>query len=243
MLSPRNLLAALLGLITAVACIQLGRWQLRRLAERRQKNALVMARLAAPPVDVGALSSAAGGGARRFRRVRVSGRFDFDHEIALVGRTRQGAPGVNIITPLRMEGGEGAVLVNRGWVYSPDAFSVELARWQEPERATIDGYIEELSSPSARSDRPRLAARSWRALDRGMASSLPYRAPPYVVVALSPPRAGASAPQRLAPPPLDEGSHRGYAVQWFSFALIALVGAGILIQQDLQRQRRDAIRP
>ena len=36
------------------------------------------------------------------------------------------------------------------------------------------------------------------------------------------------APARLAPPPLDEGSHLGYAFQWFSFAAIFLGGAGVL---------------
>ncbi len=196
-----------------------------------------MARMASPALGVGGVPAKAG--VQRFRRMRVSGRFDFDHDIALTGRARQGAPGVNIITPLRPEDGGPAVLVNRGWVYSPDAASVEFARWQEPEQATVEGYVEELESPPAASDHSRLAARSWRRLDRSIATSLPYPAAPYVVVALTPPSGEAHSPQRLAPPPLDEGSHQSYAVQWFSFAVIALVGAGILIRQDLERQRRD----
>ena len=36
---------------------------------------------------------------------------------------------------------------------------------------------------------------------------------------------------RLTLPPLDEGPHFSYAVQWFSFALVALVGAGFVVKQ------------
>ena len=39
--------------------------------------------------------------------------------------------------------------------------------------------------------------------------------------------AGAVAgrvPQRVPTPPLDEGPHLSYAIQWFSFAAIALAG-------------------
>jgi surfeit locus 1 family protein len=46
---------------------------------------------------------------------------------------------------------------------------------------------------------------------------------------------------RFTLPVLDDGSHRSYAVQWFSFAVIALVGAGIIVRND-RRQGRVAQR-
>jgi surfeit locus 1 family protein len=45
----------------------------------------------------------------------------------------------------------------------------------------------------------------------------------------------ANVPARFTLPELDEGPHRSYAFQWFSFAVIAVVGAGIVIRSD----RRD----
>jgi cytochrome oxidase assembly protein ShyY1 len=33
-------------------------------------------------------------------------------------------------------------------------------------------------------------------------------------------------------PALDEGPHRGYAIQWFAFAVIALVGAGAVVVRE-----------
>ena len=68
----------------------------------------------------------------RLRDRRVSprhgdaARYDFANEYALASRTRQGSPGVNIMTPLRIAGTDTAVLVNRGWVYAPDAMTVDL---------------------------------------------------------------------------------------------------------------------
>ena len=49
----------------------------------------------------------------------------------MTGRTRSGSPGVHILTPLRIPESDTALLVNRGWVYSPDARTVDLTRWRE----------------------------------------------------------------------------------------------------------------
>jgi cytochrome oxidase assembly protein ShyY1 len=42
---------------------------------------------------------------------------------------------------------------------------------------------------------------------------------------------------RLGEPVLSDGSHRSYAIQWFSFALIALVGGTLLVREELVRRR------
>lgn len=243
-LHSRSVVAALLAVIVAGVCVRLGLWQLDRLAERRGQGSLTMARLSSPPVkplDLPATPAAA-----RYRRVRVSGTFDFDHEIVLSGRTRQGAPGVHLLTPLRMTGGEDgeatgaphAILVNRGWVYSPDASFVERGRWMEPERATLDAYVE-VFPPSGNMDPRSLNdSRVWRRLDRErLAAALPYRLAPYYLVALeqSAPGGGARTPVRLPLPLVDEGPHKSYAIQWFSFAIIAIVGVAALIARDVRR--------
>lgn len=54
----------------------------------------------------------------QFRRVATPGIFRHDKEMLLLARTRQGRPGVHVITPLRLPGG-GHVMIDRGWV--PDA--------------------------------------------------------------------------------------------------------------------------
>jgi surfeit locus 1 family protein len=61
-------------------------------------------------------------------------------------------------------------------------------------------------------------------------------APFYVVAVESPDSPGRHHPVRRVIPPLDDGSHRSYAIQWFSFALIALGGAAAVVARE-QRAR------
>lgn len=51
-----------------------------------------------------------------YRKVFVTGTFDYDHEILLGPRTREGELGFHIITPLIRGDGLDTILVNRGFV-------------------------------------------------------------------------------------------------------------------------------
>lgn len=210
----------------ALGCIRLGFWQLSRHEERRTRNAVTASRTAAPPASIDELTRDSA--SARHRQVRVVGRYDYGQEIVLTSRSRSGAPGVNILTPLIVSEGEAAVLVNRGWAYAPDGMRVDLGKWREADTATVVGYAEEFIA----ADGPistRSAVRAVRRLDRdSIAVLLPYPIAPVVVVQ----RLGAALagslehPSRLDLPALDEGPHLSYAFQWFAFAAIAIVGAG-----------------
>jgi cytochrome oxidase assembly protein ShyY1 len=43
--------------------------------------------------------------------------------------------------------------------------------------------------------------------------------------------AADTTPARLAVPALDDGPHLSYAIQWFSFATIALVGSYVVMRR------------
>ena len=234
-MSRRAVIAALLALAIAALFARLGVWQLHRLAERRAFNAEFESRLAAAPVGLGALP--ADTALAKYRRVRVAGTFDFDHQFVITARSRQGAPGVWLLTPLRPDSGGTAVLVNRGWVYSPDASTVNLAMWNEPERTTVAGFV--VPIPPRSSDDPRAVAnpRAWRELDYArFSAALPYTVEPYYVVEMADGPKPVDAPTRLDIPPMDEGPHKSYAIQWFTFAAIALYGAGYLVYLETRRR-------
>ena len=60
-----------------------------------------------------------------------------------------------------------------------------------------------------------------------------------IAVQLVPESAAPALPVRLPEPALDPGPHRSYAIQWFSFAAIALIGWGALVRKSrAQRGRR-----
>jgi surfeit locus 1 family protein len=230
----RTLLFAALALAGAALFVRLGFWQLDRLHQRRQRNALIMARIAAAPVAWSALPHDT---TARYRRVRLVGAPDYDHEIVLVGRSREGSPGVNLVTPLRVSGSDSAVLVNRGWVYSPDATVVDQRRWREGDTLSVEGYIESFNPPGP-ADLPAHQLRARRLSHHAVSARLPYPVAPVYVVAVDPnrlPRADAIA--RLPLPTPDEGPHFGYALQWFSFAVIAVVGAGIAVANGVRERR------
>jgi surfeit locus 1 family protein len=166
-----------------------------------------------------------------YRPVSVEGRFDYDHELVLSGRTRRGSPGVELLTPVRVAGSDTALLVDRGWVYSPDGGTVDRSRWREGDSAHVAGYVElyapDAGTTTSTSD-PRIVRRVSR---REIAAKVPYPVAPFYLVSIGD-TTSTTHPARRELPVLDDGPHRGYAIQWFSFALIALGGAAAVVRRE-----------
>jgi len=203
---PRDLGLAAFAVVVAGLCVWAGFWQLDRLHQRRARNAAWAARLALPPLE---LRGARPADSASQRRVVARGVYDFAAERTWVGRSFQGTPGVALITPLRLADGA-AVLVDRGWAPSPDAFHVDHTLYREPDTATVTGIA--LIPPRGRGD-------------VSVAGFLPF------VIQLETPDPAAGLPRRWPLPALDNGPHLSYTIQWFSFALIALVGTAVLIRK------------
>ena len=201
-MGARSWIPLLAAVVIAAICVRLGLWQLDRLEQRKARNAAIEGAFREPPIPA---ERALNDSMSRFRRIIASGRWDYSRETTVSGRTHNGSPGVHIVTPLMVEDTID-ILVNRGWVYSPDARTADLSRWHEGDRGELVGYVDELPSSIRGSGRP-----------------------PLYVVALAdsgPPSAEAAGrPVRLPVPAFgDRGPHLNYAVQWFSFAAIALIG-------------------
>ncbi|MBK9979877.1 MAG: SURF1 family protein [Gemmatimonadetes bacterium] len=231
---PRRTLAfVVFALVVAAGCVRLGFWQLARLGERRGSNAAIAERLTAPAVPWG---EAVRDSARaRYRRVQLAGRYDYARELVLTSRGRSGAPGVHVLTPLLVAGSP-PILVNRGWAYAADGMSVDLAAWHEGDSAIVDGFLEEFvvaAGMVSTTSQPRGVRRLVR---DSIEARLGERVAPFIVVQRigSEQRDTLQHLMRADPPALDEGSHRSYAVQWFAFALIALVGTAAVARRPRQ---------
>jgi surfeit locus 1 family protein len=216
------------AVLAAALFVRLGLWQLARLRAKVQRNVAIAVQQRAQSVEFASLPRDTA--LAHYRRATATGRFDFDRELVLSARTHQGSPGVELVTPLRLPGSDTAVLVDRGWVYSPDGASVDRARWSEPEAASLTGYVEQYApdagAASVRAD-PRILRRISR---REAASRIPYPLAPYYLVQTG--DTATSHPVRREMPALDEGPHLGYAIQWFAFAIIALVGAVFVVVRE-----------
>ena len=220
-----------LALLAAALFVRLGFWQLHRRAERRARNALITARLDSAEIDVRRLPSDTT--LARFRRVRVTGTPDYEHELLFAARTRRGSPGVNILTPVKLAGSDTAVMLNRGWVYAADGATVDLSKWHERD-SSFTGYVEELPSTGGATytGKPRIIAHMSVDVIR---KAVPYPVMPIYVMVLGDSAVAADRVARLSVPPLDDGPHMGYALQWFAFAVIAVAGAGFVVKQTREQ--------
>jgi surfeit locus 1 family protein len=227
--TTRKTVLAVIAIGLAIFFLGMGAWQLRRLSERQAENAFLASRRFGPILPLDSLPSDTG--VAHFRRVKISGDYDYAREIVFTLRVRNGSPGVNIITPLLRNGHDTAVLVNRGWIYAPDGISVDLNPWREADTVNATGFVETFPTkgpfPRPKPARPK----AFRRLNRpDLQKIFPYPIANYYVV-LTDSSSSASAPPRVEPLPLDEGNYRSYAIQWFSFAAISIIGLVIFIRR------------
>ncbi len=228
-----------LFVIVAAACVRLGFWQLDRLAQRRALNARIEARMAAAPIPlVGPITNAAD---LEFRAVTAQGVFDPTHSVALADRSLNDEPGVHLVTPLRLGGSDQAVLVDRGWITAEDAARAAWTKYDVTGTVEVAG-IARLSRPepgwSILADPTRGPGAppldSWRLLNiEGIQTQVPYPLLPVAIEMTGARQAGVPVPD----PDIDltDGPHLSYAIQWFSFAAIALIGGGLWIRHGLKR--------
>src|SRR5207302_6985811 len=117
----RDRVGLVVALLVAAICVRLGVWQLDRLHERRQRNALLLAARARPPLQVdGSLPA----DSARDRRLVARGVYDYADERLWHGRRYEGVAGVDLVPALLLTGGA-AVVVGRGVAPSPDAVRVD----------------------------------------------------------------------------------------------------------------------
>ena len=131
--------------------------------------------------------------------------------------------------PLRLPDG-GAILVVRGWV--PFAFQEAPVAEAAPPAGDVSVEGTLVQDEGDGSDRPD-AVGGPDPRRGGIASTLPYDVAPLPLrlTDQTPPQPG-ELPRPEPAPELSQGPHLSYAIQWFSFAVIALVGAVILLRRD-----------
>ena len=229
-LSRRLTLLALL--IIAGVFARLGFWQLGRLEERREANRVAAAARAQPAREL-AVGADRTVEALSERWVEATGEFDHTREIVLRGQAFMGTPGVLVVTPLRLEAGDSAVLVLRGFVPSADAVRADLDSLREPGTMRVRGLATAIASGGGQ-PLEHAGRTTWARLDlAALRARLPY--PLLPVLLRQTPAAGLpSLPRRLPAPELSEGPHLSYAVQWFAFAVMA-VAFGVLIVGKAKR--------
>ena len=211
-------------LVIVVVTVLLGNWQTRR-AEEKLGLQDRLDRLATGAVTVlpGTLTAMADWSQRR---VVARGEFVASGMILIDNRLRNGIPGYHVVMPLRIEGSQVHVLVNRGWV------AAGLRRDQLPTIATPSGSQMIEGSASVPASRPYELAR----VDEADAKAGPVRQnlvieriaaeqritlQPLVILQTS--AAGDGLVRDWPRPDARADTNRAYALQWYVMALVALL--------------------
>ncbi len=230
MFSRAWLFATLLVFAGTALCIRLGIWQLDRLEQRRAFNTQVESMRAAELLDLNK-NLPADISSMEWLAVTVTGEYDFENQVALRNQYNGDQYGYHLITPLLFNGT--AVLVDRGWIPADgNAAPGDWRQYDEAGQVTVTGQVRlgqdkpaigGVSDAEFNPEQMRLDV--WNNLNVvRISEQSPY---PLLAVYIQP-----NVDENNTEPPikyqpvieLTEGSHFGYALQWFSFATILFIG-------------------
>jgi cytochrome oxidase assembly protein ShyY1 len=228
-----GLAALMFGL--AVVMVGLGNWQLSRFQQKSAINDRIDAAAVAAPVpvaDVLAVGRAPGRG-ERYTRVTATGRYDTANEILARGRTIDDRVGFEVLTPLVLADGT-ALLVDRGWIPAgADALTIPDYPAAPGGEVTVTGAVRLPERQLGRVDRTDGRLQVRRINPAQLAGSLPY---PVLGGYVSIDQDG------LRPVSVEyEGTlqNGGYALQWWAFAALTLVGYVYLVRRQVRENRAD----
>ena len=242
------LITSLLAVTAVAVMVRLGFWQLDRLEQRRAFNARVEAQLEQPPLK---LNQALNEGTERlassmydmeYRSITVVGEYDHVNQVALRNQAWNSQLGVRLLTPLHIDGSDRSILVDRGWAPYEDFLAGELDRYAETGRVEVQGVIRRSQT------RPDLGFRSdptpapgderqtafFLANVEQISQQVPYPLLPVYIQQLPDPAFTGPPHRSELELTLTEGSHLGYAIQWFTFAALLGVGYPVFVSRELK---------
>jgi surfeit locus 1 family protein len=217
-------LMTLLTLIAVLGFTRLGIWQWHRAEAKRA----IAAAFTAGSGSIHDLDAGSTAELPRFALVRVHGQYDGAHQFLLENLSHDGQPGYEVLTPLQLEGGR-TLMVNRGWL------PLTASRQRPPDVSLapmsgdmlVSGRLDALPVPGIALGRlPPQPGAPWPKLtsfptiaDLSAAIGRPLE-PQQLLLA---PDAPLGYVRDWHPTGIGPERHIAYAVQWWGFAVVALV--------------------
>jgi len=221
-------------LLVAAAGIALGQWQTHRAEEKLALQQRMQARgseapLSALPVDA---SDA------EFRQIRLRGHYLPQWTVYLENRPYNGVVGFHVLTLFQPEGSGPAVVVARGWAPRDAADRTRVPQVPPPSGVTeVEGILRRdaghvLQLGTADAPRPQAILQNLDVPALAKASGITLA--PLVIEQGG--AAGDTLVRDWPAPSLGIDRHRGYAVQWYALAGMALL---FFIVTGYKRGRHD----
>jgi len=210
-------LAALAGVVATRA---LGNWQLGRGHEK----AVLAQRIdtASHDAPIGLTGAQVNADDVVWRRVEASGRFEPKYAVLIDNRIVRGAVGYYVVMPLKIEGSERYVLVNRGWVAGTGSRDTlpQIATPAQPVRIT--GLATAPSKRYLELSTKTVEGNVWQnlTLERYRAT-VPIALQPVVIQQES--KLDDGLVREWSAPDLGIDKHYAYAFQWFVMAAAIVI--------------------
>ncbi len=226
--------------IAAMIClIRLGFWQLDRLEWRRSFNDHYLEQIALPDLilnndpDSDLLLSS------EYRKVNVTGTFDFSQQVFLQNHVYQNKPGYHVLTPFVIENQDKAILVDRGWISLDDINQIEEIDQLSSSIHQFQGVLrlgEEVNSFGSNLDSNENNPDFFLLVNfEQLNKRISYDLLPVYVQLENKIIDGLPYPQEVEVE-ITEGPHLGYAIQWFFFAGVVGVGYPIFIKKLIREK-------
>jgi surfeit locus 1 family protein len=217
------LLPTLATLVLLPVLLWLASWQWQRAEQKQVLLDTFEQRLNQP---AGVLSEIEILAQALYQPVKAQGRYDSQRQILLDNQVRQGQPGYLVYTALQLDGQQGAILVNRGWVAAGNDRSQQPALPLNAIETQIEGRLGQVPNPGILLPNP--ATQQWpkvvQHIDYAeLSAELNYPLKP--VVLLLDPAASEGFVRDWQPSfgGLQPQQHIGYAVQWLALAVTLLI--------------------
>ncbi len=164
------------------------------------------------------------------QKISVSGTYDFENQVIVTNKKHATGSGHFLITPLKIDGSDKAILVSRGFIPFEDRDPATWGKYDTTSRENLHGVLKHAilpyflgpSNPEVSSSGPLKRLWYFEEIDK-MAKQLPY---PIVQTAYI---------QRLGKPPVGEypaqavsievppSTHFGYTIEWALLAIVTVI--------------------
>ncbi|MBN2500593.1 MAG: SURF1 family protein [Anaerolineales bacterium] len=240
----RWIITSILVLAAAGAMVRLGIWQLDRLQQRKAFNVRVLTYQDQAPLELDDAAFQEDLYEMEYREVTVAGEYDFDNEVAWRNQIWYTGEvtdyGIHLLTPLRIKGSEQVILIDRGWVPNDYANFATWGKFAESGEVTVQGVVRRgqtepkfvgVPDPTLMPGQERLDTWNFVNLER-IGEQMDVQLPDVYIQAV-PPGGEQELPYKLVEEvEIDNGPHLSYAIQWFSFSTILLVGYPVFVKRQ-----------
>ncbi len=235
--SPKWIALTIACLLSLPALNALSDWQWSRLNQRQTYNSTILNAQEQPKVGINSLlkqGSKTVTIAEKFewRTVELLGTWDIASQLLVRKQSLESELGLWVITPLVLAN-DTIVLVNRGWVAAANS-AIDSPTVSGPQ----SGQVRVLGR--VRLVKPRIKVKPNDLPANQIDQIIPNEMFPerniltnaYVEMTSSAPNALTVGLTEIPAPEVTEGPHRSYALQWIFFAIMTVIGWGVLLRSD-----------